>query len=55
MCKLPEHFDLQISYKDHKDAARYSNYPGFELVDSHTIRMQTDDYYEFLRCVPFVF
>lgn len=55
MCELPKHFDLQISYKEHRDAARYVNYPGFEMVDSHTIRMQTDDYYEFLRCVPFVF
>ena len=55
MCELPKHFELQISYKEHRDAARYVNYPGFEMLDSHTIRMETDDYYELLRCVPFVF
>ncbi len=55
MCTMPRHFELQLSYKEHKNAARYSNYPGFELLDSHTIRMETDDYYELLRCVPFVF
>ncbi len=55
MCTMPGHFELQLSYKEHKSAARNCNYPGFELVDSHTIRMETDDYYELLRCVPFVF
>ena len=54
-CELPKHFDLRISYKEHRNAVRYSFYPGFELLDSHTTHMETDDYFELLRCVPFVF
>lgn len=55
MCRLPEHFELELHYKEHKDAVRNSYYPGFELCGSNSIKMQTDDYYELLRCVPFVF
>lgn len=54
LCKLPEHFVFEISYKEHTDAARYANYPGFTLTSAHTIRMETDDYTDVLRCIPFV-
>ena len=54
-CELPNHFDLRISYKEHRNAVRYSFYPGFELLDSHTTHMETDNFFELLRCVPFVF
>lgn len=54
LCKLPDHFVFEISYKEHTDAARYANYPGFELINSHTIRMETDNYMNILRCIPFV-
>ena len=54
LCKLPEAFVFDVSYKEHTDAARYSNYPGFILLDSHTIRMETKNYEDVLRCIPFV-
>lgn len=55
LCKLPEHFVLEVSYKEHTHAAKYANYPGFTLMDAHTIRMETDHYENVLRCIPFVF
>ena len=54
MCKLPEHFVFEVSYKEHTDAARYANYPGFTLVNTYTIRMETDNYEDVLRSIPFV-
>ena len=54
LCKLPEHFVFEVSYKEHTDAARYANYPGFTLVNAYTIRMETDDYTDVLRSIPFV-
>lgn len=55
LCTVPEHFVLELSYKEHRDAVRRSYFPGFSLVDSHTIRMETDDLMDVLRCVPFIF
>lgn len=55
LCAIPSHFVLELSYKEHPMAVKFSNYPGFELIDSHTIRMETDDLNDILRCVPFVF
>ena len=52
--ELPEYFELEISYKEHPQAARNSYYPGFTLVDSYTIRMETDNLWDVLRCIPFV-
>jgi len=54
LCKLPEHFVFEVSYKEHFHAVKYAYYPGFSQVDSHTIRMETDCYEDILRCIPFV-
>lgn len=54
LCKLPEHFVFEISYKEHSRAARCANFPGFTQIDAHTIRMETDSYMDVLRCIPFV-
>lgn len=54
LCPIPEHFVFEISYKEHTNAARNSYYPGFTMVDSYTIRMETDNLWDVLRCIPFV-
>lgn len=54
LCTLPKHFIFEISYKEHPQAARCANFPGFEQISSHTIRMETDNYMDVLRCIPFV-
>ncbi|MBQ1704885.1 MAG: M55 family metallopeptidase [Clostridia bacterium] len=50
---LPKHFVFEVSYKEHRDAVRRSFYPGFTLLDDHTIRMETDDFMDVLRAVQF--
>ena len=54
LCKLPEHFVFEVSYKEHPQAAKYANYPGFKQISAHTIRMETDCFDDVLRCIPFV-
>ena len=47
---LPEHFVFELSYKEHKNAVKYSSYPGCVLVDDLTVRFESDDFTEVLRC-----
>ena len=54
LCKLPEHFVFEVSYKEHPMAARCANFPGFTMTDAYTIRMETDNYNDVLRCIPFI-
>ena len=42
------------SEEEHTNAARNAYYPGFTMVDSYTIRMETDNLWDVLRCIPFV-
>lgn len=51
---LPEHFVLEISYKEHKNAVLYSAYPGCTLTDDLSLRYETDDYTDLLRCGQFI-
>ena len=52
--QLPEHFVFELTYKEHKMAAKMSAYPGCVLVDDLTVRFETDDYTELLRCGQFL-
>jgi D-amino peptidase len=52
--QLPEHFVFELTYKEHKMAAKMSAYPGCVLVDDLTVRFETDDYRELLRCGQFL-
>ena len=51
---LPSSFQVEIRYTTQKEAYKQSFYPGAELIDPHTIRFQTDDYFEVLRLLIFV-
>ena len=52
--QLPEHFVFELTYKEHKTAARMSCYPGCVLVDDLTVRFESDDFREVLRCGQFI-
>ncbi len=52
--KLPEHFVFEVTYKEHKNAAKYAAYPGCVLVDDLTVRYETDNYRDLLRCGQFI-
>ncbi len=52
--QLPDHFVFEVSYKEHKNAAKYAAYPGCVLVDDLTVRYETDNYRDLLRCGQFI-
>ncbi len=51
---LPAHFEVEIAYKEHKTACRKSYYPGMKLVNSNTLKFESDNYFEVLRMFGFV-
>jgi len=51
--ELPENFTVDICFKQHPHAYRGSFFPGANLVDTNTIRFETDDYFEVLRLFAF--
>ena len=52
--ELPDHFAVEITYKDHTKAFRSSFYPGAKLSDSRVVHYETDDYMDVLRLLLFV-
>lgn len=51
---LPEHFTVEVCYKDHNLAAKNAFYPGAQRLDDCTISFETDDYFEVMRFFRFV-
>ena len=49
LLKLPEHFCVDIEYKEYQDAEKFSYYPGAERINAKTVRFEADDYYEVKR------
>lgn len=52
--KLPEHFVLELCYKEHTMATRMSFFPNFHKVDDNTIHMETDNYMDVLIATRFI-
>ena len=52
--KLPEEFELEICYKDHGKAEKFSYYPGIERINDNTLVYKTKDYFELLRAFTFI-
>ena len=50
---IPPHFSLELQYRDHFKAYRYSFYPGAKLKDPLTVSFEHDDYFEILRFMLF--
>jgi D-amino peptidase len=51
---LPEHFTVEIAFKEHTIKTKKAFYPGMQEVDDLTLRFETDDYFEVLRMIAFV-
>ena len=50
---LPVHFTLDILYRDHTKALLYGYFPGAQQIDSHTVRFESDSYFEVMRFLLF--
>ena len=53
MFPMPEHFTVEICYKEHTAALSNSLYPGCVQADARTVRFEADDYMEVLRFFHF--
>jgi D-amino peptidase len=54
MLKLPEKFEVEIGYKDHKDAKKASYFPGVVQTGPHTVSYTAYDVKEFARTRMFI-
>lgn len=51
---MPERFDSEVRFREHKTAYSKSFYPGARLEDGKNVCFSTDDWYEMLRFYHFV-
>ena len=51
---LPEHFDVEVCFKEHIPAAKAACYPGVTRRDAKTVVFQTGDLREMLRAFLFI-
>ncbi len=51
--KLPEHFSVDLRFKDQHLAYRAAQYPGASLVEAKTAHFESKDYMEVLRFLYF--
>ncbi|WP_326910573.1 M55 family metallopeptidase [Sedimentibacter sp. MB31-C6] len=54
LLQLPTEFEDVIKFKDHKNAYKMSFYPKMEVVDSHTIKMITNNFMDIVTAHAFV-
>jgi D-amino peptidase len=54
MYPLPEHFVLEINYKQHFDALNASWYPGCVQTGARSVRFESDSYMDVLQCVYWI-
>ena len=52
--QLPEHFKLEIRYKDQADAYRNSYYPNAKKTGPKTVAFEDDDYFNIMRAISFL-
>ncbi|OON90990.1 MAG: amino acid amidase [Candidatus Epulonipiscium fishelsonii] len=52
--KTENMYELEISFKNHKDAYKYSFFPNVEQIGSHEVKLQTNNYFEILRFLVFI-
>lgn len=51
---MPDSFKLEIEYREHFTALKYSLYPGTERTGPRTIEYNNEDYIEILRAMRFL-
>jgi len=54
MFPLPDHFTVEISFKNHEKATGAKWYPGCVQLDERTVRFEADDYMDVLKFIYWV-
>jgi len=54
-CRVPrpDHFSVEMRYRNHADAYHAGFFPGVRATGSHTVQFEADDYFEVLRFFAF--
>lgn len=52
--KLPKTFELEIGYREHFTALKFSNYPGVKRISENVISFFHTDYMEVIRAMRFL-
>ena len=52
--ELPKEFDVEIRYRNHKDAYKCSHYPGVIRIDDNTNNFKSNDYTEVLKMMNYL-
>lgn len=52
--ELPKEFDIEMRYRQHKDAYKASFYPGATKIDANTIKFKSEDYKEVLQMMSYL-
>lgn len=50
---MPEHFAVEVAFKNHMPARQAGFYPGARLAAPHVVQYEADDYFEVLRFFMF--
>ncbi len=50
----PSNYSLEVTFKNHKDAYKYSFYPNAQQIDGHTVKLESDSYFDILTFLVFV-
>lgn len=51
--KLPNHFDIEVSYRNHLKAYRSSFYPGMKQLSPTSLTFSSGDYFDVLKMMSF--
>ena len=51
---MPEYYELEFMFKEHKDASNAANYIGAELVDPHTVVFRCSSFKEYITAYDFM-
>jgi len=54
-CRMPrpDHFSVEMRYRNHADAYHAGFFPGVHVIGPHTVGFEADDYFEVLRFFAF--
>jgi D-amino peptidase len=54
LIKLPDHFEVEVCFKEHTRAEKVSWFPGVSKVSGNTVTFQSDSYFEILRTLYWI-
>jgi D-amino peptidase len=53
LLSMPDHFSVEVRYRDHARAYHMSFFPGVTLKEPHTVQFEADEFFEVLRVFSF--